>query len=400
MSLSHCKEIKSMTIPPSLYQAATATTIPGSPELFKKLTGADWINAIRIEQSASILHIPPNRTEWELMDFLQPAYTTYLQSSPQLAIHETSTPGAYTLHAAQSIERGTIVTEYLGEWSQQSTRLSSYRWGPIDALHYRNCGGMVEDGFPNLAAFHLYGVDGLPLRILFVALEPIATNEMLVINYGMSHSVKINYHTEYKLNMMLDFFSKNPLDHIFKKISEANSRKRMELGWNKCLELESLVAKVQYLYQTPSAIMNLLIHNTVTAQIVFDLLDRIDNRFYILGFPLSPNRRQKEIMDHVQVLKTYFLGQRQFDAILQELIQRIRIRVVIQVFLKGVLKNENSEFLFQESLALNSGLDAVVSGNKEEYIRCLQKSHNKEQFTEEAMIFAQEIRSPTIEWFK
>lgn len=388
-----------MTKPPSLFRPTTSTKVEGSPELFKELTGADWIDQIKIEDNISIIHIPPTPSEWEMMRFLRPAYGQYHKSAPDLCLHETQNAGAFTLHADKTIEKGTIITEYLGEWAQQSKSFSSYRWGPIDALRFRNCGGMVEDGFPNVAAFHLYGVNKLPLRILFVALETIPAGEMITINYGLSHSVKINYHSEYRLNAMIDFFKKNSLDQLFKMISTSISRKRAELGWNKCLELESLIAKVQYLFQTPSALMHLLIENIITPKEAFSHFDRIDNRFYILGFSLHPNRRQKEISENLAILKTYFLGPRLHDAALRQLINQIRIRATLHIFLRGVLNGGNPDLHFQESVRLNDCLDAIVKGNHELFLELIDSSKMKDVLMEEMEQFAHETQSPATRWF-
>lgn len=388
-----------MTKPPSLFRQATSTRIEGSPELFKELTGAEWIDNIKIQENLSIIHIPPTPSEWEMMRFLKPAYGQYLKAAPELSLHETIHPGAFSLHATNTIEKGTIVTEYLGEWSQQSKRFSSYRWGPIDALNFRNCGGMVEDGFPNVAAFHLYGVNNLPLRILFVALETIPADAVITINYGLSHSVKINYHTEYRLTAMIDFFKKNSLDQLFKMIGTSISRKRAELGWNKCLELESHIAKLQYLFQTPSALIHLLVENVITPKEAFNHFDRIDNRFYILGFPPQANRRQKEISENLTLLKAYFLGPRAHDKALKQLIEQIRIRPTMNVFLKGVLNGGDADLHYRESILLNQCLDTVVASNKTRFFELIAQSTLKELLMEEAQQYAHETQSVATQWF-
>jgi hypothetical protein len=381
-----------MTIPPSFFQPNTQTLTPGSPELFKKLTGATWINAMR--PGSDILPIPPIPSELELMRFLKPAYARYLVKAPLLSLHQTQT--GYSVYTQEPIKRGCIVTEYLGQWSQESNkRFSSYRWGPIDALEYRNCGGMVEDGFPNIAAFHLYGIQELPLRILFVALEDIPANEMLVINYGMSHSVKINYHREYRLTSMIDYFFHHSLEDVFKSISG----KRTDMDWNQNLDLENRIAKVQYLYQTPSALMQLLLKNVLSPIEVFRHFDRLDTRLNLLGFPLLPNRRQSEILHTVELLKKYFLGERLYDSFLLELIETIRMRPMIQIFLKNTLEKGSPELYRREAIILNSCLDAIVKLDRTQFTQLLDESQYKETLSEEAFVYAREVRSPASTWF-
>ncbi len=281
--------------------------IQGSPEEFKILTGASWINDMKFDGNANIPSIYPSADEMELMRFIEPLYEEYLKIPPRLYIRKGGAIDLNTLHALDEIKRGAIVTEYLGEWQPISKTPSHYRWGPIDGLQYRNFGGMIDDGFPNLGAFYLYGVHGVPLRVVFIALEAIAAHDVLCVNYGMSHSVKLyHHHLEYRLNQMTRFFSDHSLDMISTKIKEHIPKKRSVLEWHQWLDFEGLVAKLQYFYHTPSAVNHLLQNSTLDAKSVFDYFERIDNRLYLLGFHNGANKWEKEILAQMRVIQKHF----------------------------------------------------------------------------------------------
>jgi len=276
------------------------------PEYFFALTNSRWIETMQMQPDpeASLDHIQPSLTDWELMRFLRPFYNIYLKRPPKLYIKENTTQGCHSLHAFEPIPKGSIATEYLGEWAPESTIHSSYRWGPIDGLHHRNFGGMAEDSFPNMGAFYLYQTKDLPLRVVFIALEDIGAGEMLTVNYGMNHSVKVNYHDEYALDRLLNFFSTHPLKKCIERIEQLHTKKRTELGWAKTLELENLTAKIQYIYQTPSTLSLLIKEKIISYEEVFAIYDEAKYRFYILGFPFQPNLRQAEVIKAIEQLKS------------------------------------------------------------------------------------------------
>lgn len=286
------------------YRKQDAAIQLGTPEIFRRLTAAEWIDEMilttTIEESELFERVP---ADFQLQHFLIPAYNLYRKKAPKLLIQEGNAIGQHSLYALEAIPKGAVVTEYLGEWAPQSLAPSCYRWGPIDGLHYRNLGGMVEDGFPNIAAFHFYNVQNVPLRVVFVALEGIAVGDAIAVNYGMNHSVKMHERIEYRLEAMKSFFLRYPIEKILHRIKQLQVKSMRDLGWKRTLELENLTAKIRYLFQTPSALSHLLQEKVVDPLKAFALLKEPACRYYLLGFPLNPNPRQQQVIDSLSSLE-------------------------------------------------------------------------------------------------
>lgn len=268
------------------------------------LTGAQWTDELILpKESASLQPIEPVQSEVELQSLLLPLYQNYLSSPPRLQIRKSAT--GYSLYAGEPLKKGTVVTEYLGEWSP-SSKGSPYRFGPIDALNFRNYAAFAEDGFPNLEAFYLYGLDKAPLRILFVALEDIAPGELLTINYGLNHSIKTIERVEYGLEAMRAFFTQNPLEELVKKIRWAMPQNRIKLGWEETLAFENRVAKLQYLFHTPSAFSQLFSagrDGLATPKPFFTFFNKLDNRYQLLSYKMTPTPRQREVEERFAALQ-------------------------------------------------------------------------------------------------
>lgn len=384
--------------PPAYIPANQSSAIPGTAELFHKLTGAQWIDEMHLAEEVKPLTVNPPLAEKELMEFLLPLYESYKKIAPQLAIKCSTHPGSFTLHTMEPIPKGTIVTEYLGAWCPDSKERSSYRWGPIDAKQYRNAGAMVEDGFPNLAAFYLYDIDQLPLRILFIALEDISAGDMLTIHYGMSHSVKINAHTEYRLEQMLAFFREHSIHHAINLVRDLTSRKKKDLGWEQCLALENVTAKLHYLFQTPSAMVQFLLKNRESADEIFELYDDLSTRYCLLGFPLKPNPRQEEIQYLLSEIRTYFMKPRNSDAQLESLIGQVRVRLAINFFLKLIQLYDEPDLLQKECILLDRCFDAICANDRAGFNAALSQSELKESLREEAHRFAQAHNRDAMMW--
>ncbi|MCP5470283.1 MAG: hypothetical protein H7A36_07270 [Chlamydiales bacterium] len=353
---------------------------------FFDLTGAEWITQMRVAEGADIFTpFSHCRAESELMDLLLSPYFSYLKRSPKLYLRPGPSPGQHSVHAAVDIPKGEVVTEYLGEWSHLPALSSSYQWGPINGLHFRNFGGMVEDGFPNLGAFHLYHVRGIPLRVIFVALEDIAQDDMLTIHYGMNHSVKIYFHQEYRLEAMSHFFSASPLEKCVKRIQELKNRGPKELGWKKTLELEDLTCKVRYLFQTPSALMHLLDRKVITRKEAFAFYDQADCRYFFLGFPFSPNRRQEEVIEYMNLIRHC-----KKPAIL---LHQIRQRIYFLYYLSGEIDEK-------EAILWNEAFDAIL---REDQLACalmFERSTHKRELVRAALHYAKEQNSTLVPWLQ
>lgn len=373
---------------------------PGSPEIFTKLTGAEWADEMQFPDGKENITIsPPGKSDYEMLRFLVPAYAAYRKKRPKLYIRPGR--GGHSVHAYEHIAKGTIVTEYLGEWKAgASAKTSGYRWGAIDGLRIRNLGGMVEDGFPNLVAFHIYNIDDVPLRVIFVAVEDIHEGSMVAIDYGMNHSVKLQYHDEYRSEEMISFFMRNPLKKIFFRIKELQSRPVRELGWGRTLELESLTAKVRYLFQTPSALLLLLLKKTLCSEDILKHYGDPEYRYFILGFPVKQNDRQREINANLEQTLCYFNTKSSDLEFIEKIYQRVRQRVFHKVILKTLLKEEESVDLEREAFIWNSAYDAVQQANKEALVLNFELALQKQTLLSESLFYAREINSPLVPWLE
>jgi hypothetical protein len=379
---------------PMFYYQETGNVRLGSGEVFRMLTGAEWTEEMRGEANEDeAVRFVPGRADSEWMRFLIPLYKAYKKNPPKLCIHQGPCKGRHSVHALEPIGKGTVVVEYLGEWAAGSLEHSGYRFGPIEAKRFRNGGGMVEDGFPNLGAFHLYGIGNFPLRVIFVALEDIPAGEIVTIHYGMNHSVKTQYHTEYRIEQLERFFSRNPLEKIVKRIKELRMRTPAELGWGRSLELENLTAKLRYLYQTPSALMHLLLKQILTEDQVFSIFGQAEFRYFMVGYPYQPNPREREVIDYLDLIKTFFSPGRLVDDSASALMGQIRQRIFFSYFLKEVIKGANQDEAREQALLWNEVFDAIQMEDRAMLEFKLEQVRERDLVIQASLAYAKELRS-------
>lgn len=354
---------------------------------FKEVTGAEWVDEMHIPEGTAFPSFPPSKVDLQMIPYLLPLYERYLTNPPKLTLKGS---GNITLHAEETIQKGSVITEYLGAWEPGVKTASSYRFGPINSRYHRNFGAMVEDGFPNVIPFYLYDVRGLPLRIVLVAAEEISQGDLLTYNYGPKHSVKLQTHTEYRLEEMGAFFRKFPLKSCLERIKAQHGQKRSALGWKGSLELENAIAKVQYLYQTPSAALHLLLERKIATKEFFYFWNKPDYRFYLLGVPYDPSSREREWIEGMQILSLYFQGDRSHDRAILDLLH-LRLRIVIQLVIKGVL--EEGVLMVEEAHLWDSAFDAIKRQDRMEFERIWLKSIKREELLKAGIAYAKEIGS-------
>lgn len=372
---------------------------PGTKKLFHSLTKATWTDKLILPHSPIEPSDYKTKLDEDLAPLLHPLYKKFLKNKPRLLLHP-SYGGGFSIQSLEVIEVGSVVGEYLGEYKPNVKAPSQYRFGPIDAKEYRNTTAMIEDGFPNVQPFYLFETDDAPLKILFISLEKIEKNTDLLINYGLSHSVKIGHHVEYGFSKMCSFFKEHPLSNCFKRLQFLTNQNRSNLTLNENLELENLAAKLQYLYQTPSAMLLLLLSGEVTAQELFNYFNRLDCRFYLLGYSMTPKPRQIEITNQITLLISYFSKENRPDDIVLELSTTARIRLLVSFFLKNYLLSGNHLLYYNEVLLLTEADLAIQKGDKNHFSDLFAKSAKPDLFLEEAIFYAKEVNSPLYEWLR
>ena len=370
------------------YYRDTSGVHVGSAELFKELSGADWIESMQLAPDAEG-EWNPDCTDREIMRLLLPYYYAYRKRHPPLCLSLGEGKGRHAVCARVPIAKGAVVVEYLGVWTGSQAAPSSYKWGPIDGSCFRNYGGMVEDGFPNVGAFHLYHVEGIPLRVVFAALEDIPAGEMITVNYGMSHSVKVFNHEEYRFEQMRAFFEAHPVEKCIKRIKALRSRSPRDLGWKGTLELESLTMKLRYLFQTPSALIQLGFLKELA------LLQQADFRYFILNFPFEPNARQREILGYLDLLQK---AEGILDEEARSLAGKIRMRIFFTLYLQGILDGQKPDA--KEAFLWNETFDAVAAGDKNLAAFKFEQAAERARLIEACLLFAKEIRSPLVPWLQ
>lgn len=242
---------------------------------FESKTGAVWIDEMIVSNDAAHYPVNPSVQERKLSNQFEPHYAAYKE--PKLALRGEKRYH-YSLIADEKIEKNRIITEYLGQWNPNLPH-SPYRFGPIESLHYRNYGAMIDDGFPNALPIYLYEVNNLPLRIIFVAIEDIERGEPICFHYGMRHSVKLNGHIEMRKEALISWMKSDTFDNHIKKAKED----------------EGALAKLQYLMQTPTALDLAIKRCLVDQNTLRTFFTKPDNLYYLLRFPFNPNPRESAL---------------------------------------------------------------------------------------------------------
>lgn len=373
----------------------------GGPDLFYELTGAHFVDAMVFPSDESILYSKEAASgDGYLQRVIEPLYRSFCKKGSKLYLKRGEAIGRHTVHAKESITRGEVVCEYLGKWEPEATQPSSYRWGPIDGRHYRNMGGMIDDGFPNIGAFHLYNVGGVPLRVVFVALDEIPVGEMVTVHYGMNHSVKIFHHQEHQKEKLLLFFKAFSLRGTIKRIKQLQAQDVRSLGFRRLLELESLTAKLRYLYQTPSTLAELLLLGVLDPNEVFALLKEAEVRYFLLRFSLNPRGREGELISALRALEAYFSRDVRDDQGALELIGKVRSRIFFFHFLEWLAKGELRSEALKEASLLDEAHDFLVRGERDELELKLMQTAKRQEFLLYLLQAAKELNSPFVAWLQ
>lgn len=242
---------------------------------FESKTGAIWIDEMVLPDEPIPYPINPSVQERQLSNQFEPLYANF--KTPKLALRGEKRYH-YSLIADEKIEKNRIITEYLGQWNPNLPH-SPYRFGPIESLHYRNFGAMIDDGFPNALPIYLYDVNNLPLRIIFVAIDDIMPGEPICFHYGMRHSVKLGAHVELRQEALISWVGSDTLDsHI-----------------SRAKEDEGALAKLQYLMQTPTALDLAIKAGLLDRNTLRNFFNKPDHLYYLLRYPFNPNPREAAV---------------------------------------------------------------------------------------------------------
>ncbi len=267
----------------------------GDKDFFKKITKAELIS----EMEGPFTPVYPSLGELHVSNWILPRYKEAKNYKLVLKVGKTNQD--HSLMAGEPISKNQVVTEYLGEWLPGKERSSPYKFGPIDGLLKRNLGPQIDDGFPNLGAFYLYH-SSVPLRILLISLEDIKEGESLNFSYGLNHSVKRGEREEFRLKPMIDFFKTHTLTSLRAFLKPLSQTLVQNLKEEEYFEFEALLNKLQYPFHTPKALSILLDEGILKKEEVKEFWQRLDNRLYLLQFPLNLNKNEQIIFDEITSL--------------------------------------------------------------------------------------------------
>lgn len=179
------------------------------------------------------------------------------------------------LFARQKIDKGQVIGEYHGLWSANPRRSNySVAEGP-DALHYANEECLINDGFPNCSMISIRNRKGIPMRCLFIAIDPIHPGEQICWNYG-SWIMKKQPYGILRPKEMEEYLRG-------KDIPEVVDRYALFLGDPK-VDLDTFceVSKTRYILQTPSAIWWMVLKEVIPLETAFYL---VAGALYTLSMP-------------------------------------------------------------------------------------------------------------------
>jgi hypothetical protein len=236
--------------------------------------------------------------------------------------------------------------------------------------------------------------------VLFVAVDDISPGDILTIDYGMNHSVKVQYHEEYRAGALCHFFETHPFEQIVARLRELKKRTPKDLGWKRTLELEGLASKLRYLFQTPGALLHLLLKTGIRADVFFHWYQKADFRYFYLNYPFHPNLRQLEIMNSIDALKRFPFEGRSDCPMLLELLQKLRHRIFFEVICKGLERGEEAACLREEAFIWNEAFDAVQQENRSHVACKLYQSGQKDRLASAALHYARELRSSLVPWLE
>lgn len=199
-----------------------------------------------------------------LKSYVEKNYTKYKAAPPAIYLKRSSL--GWGVYADRDIQPGEIVVHYAGEYVGKDPE-SAYYAGHVDGKNFRNLGPLVNDGIPNLIPVHVI-IDNLP-TIVYVSISLIKKDSEIFSNYGFGHSVKKGPYTCKNLEtLVLSLANQGGITNIFRSIENLLDfdEERYLHDFQKALSLAQVKSTFNYIFQTPSVLLDLVFHQSITSK--------------------------------------------------------------------------------------------------------------------------------------
>lgn len=205
----------------------------------------------------------------------------------------------FYLRAEQVIPPFTIIGEYFGvidpdHWKEKKAaylqkeeaeiqgttnraKLFAYLSNPeteyniegIDGYAFRGEMGLLPSAFPNLMARAVLNMGVARERVVLISMEEIPAGSVLAFDYGEEHAIKKGPYVELRCDEMRAFFSGKELALLKDFLCYRANDKLLE----EHLEQIANQAKVKYVLNTPSAMVDLVLRGILTCEMIQELFD-------------------------------------------------------------------------------------------------------------------------------
>lgn len=199
-----------------------------------------------------------------LKSYVEKNYTKYKTAIPDIYLKRSSI--GWGVYADRDIQPGEIVVHYAGEYVKKDSK-SVYYAEHVDGKNFRNLGPLVNDGIPNLIPVHVT-LDHLP-TIVYVSTSFIQKDCELFIDYGFIHSVKNGPYSCKNLDaLILRLSEQGGIKKIFRSIETLLDfdEERYLQDFQKSLSLAYLKSTFSYIFQTPSVLLDLVLHQSIPSE--------------------------------------------------------------------------------------------------------------------------------------
>jgi len=194
-------------------------------------------------------------------------YELFRQNPPRLYLDLSCTVG-YGVFAREVIPKGSFVELYLGMKKGGEPEDVSYYIpdADIDGKECRNLGPMMNDGFPNVIPINIQNIDGFTELQGFIAIEDISENEEIFWDYGESHTLVKQHHSEARTDQIVQW-----IQSLYEGESLLIPGEPQGNNLEEYLKHFSFIRKVHYLYNTPKTTIRLLLNSQLDPDLLFTL---------------------------------------------------------------------------------------------------------------------------------